>query len=276
MDRINRPKKGVNRVIDFNAKKILKRSEEDVNTRDLRDVQFNLHQKTNLIIDGLDRPAKLAGQSSIPPRAEPKGTVYKLSRASGPVKKTRTARPKVRPARREHDGIIADPAEREMVKSISGGEISETNLRARQLAEKRAGDNGSLGVYRIYETIKSTLPEQASMEYISNDERMEKLAERIKNAVRELQDLSNQLQTDEGKEMFGDNDPRDIRLFNAVASILIRIWGHNAQNKLDDFRVNSMIQLIRDGEPAWRKLIDILVEWERVRPQIGRGSWGRK
>lgn len=273
MDRIKGPKQGVNRVIDLNAK-IIERS--DRNPTDVSNVQAGVHRKTDLIIDGLNRPAKLSGQSSIPPRAESKAKVYKLSRSSGTVKKTRKARPKVRPARREHDGIIADPAEREMVKTISGGEISETNLRARQLAEKRAEDNGSLGVYRIYETIKRTFPEQPSMELTSHDERMNILAEKIKNAVRELQELSNKLQTEEGKEMFGDNDPRDIRLFNAVASILIRIWGHNAQNKIDDFRVNSMIQLIRDGEPAWRKLIDILVEWERVRPQLGKGSWGRK
>ncbi len=273
MSRIKRLKEmdGVEDTIDITERIAQRKRSEDVSN-----VTSGVHRKADLIIEGLDRPAELTGQSSIPPRAEPKAKVYKLNRSSGTVKKTRRARPKARPARREHDGIIADPAEREMVKSISGGEISETNLRAQQLAEKRAADNGSLGVYRIFETIKRTLPEQDSMEFISHDERMEALSLSIKNAVRELQELSNQLQTEEGKEMFGDNDPRDIRLFNAVASILIRIWGHNAQNKLDDFRVNSMIQLIRDGEPTWKKLIDILVEWERVRPQLGKGSWGRK
>ncbi len=273
MSRFKRLKQmqGVEDTID-----ITERIAERKRSEDVSNVTSGVHRKADLIIEGLDRPAELTGQSSIPPRAEPKAKVYKLSRSSGTVKKTRRARPKARPARREHDGIIADPAERNVVPSISGGQIEETNLRAQQLAEKRAKENGSLGVYRIYETVKRTIPEQSSMEFTSHDDRMEALAERMKNAVKELQGLSNQLQTEEGKDMFGDNDPRDIRLFNAVASILVRVWGHNAQNKIDDFRVNSMIQLIRDGEPTWRKLIDIMVEWERVKPQLGKGTWGRQ
>lgn len=234
----------------------------------------NVRAVSDLIHEDLARPATLSPGSSIPPRSpEATAQVIKFKRASRPTKRTVFAnRSKVPAKKREtfdaNAWLMREKAA-PTIESIAGGVRQQINPENMAEEDARAQQMGYAGVRKVYLTIKNTIPQAdvTDEENADYESRMSERAEKIAKAVQELENFYN-FRDKDGEPVFTD-DPRDPRLFNAVASILIGVWGHNYLTKLNDLRVNTIVLLLNRGDVSWKKLIDLMVEWEKS-PSVAR------
>ncbi len=242
-----------------------------------KDIADNIRSVSDLINDHLARPAELAAASSMPPKA-PEGKVIKFKKAP----RKRSARTDFSNRRKragaktiKFNDLLMRENTAPVIDSISGGQRQQVNPENAAAEDKAAKQKGYSGVRRVYLLIKNTLPEHDFSPALSIDagQREAQLAAGIQKAVQELQEIHSA--RDENDELIFSTDPRDPRLFNAVASILIRVWPHNYKQRLNDLRVNTIVLLLTQGDVSWRKLIDLMVEWEKMPPQSPAGKWSR-
>jgi len=243
-------------------------------SKNRRDITDHVKGVTDLIHAVLDRPAELSPGSSIPPRSpEATAQVIKFKRASKPTRRTVIADRSRVPAKKRETFDANAWLRREKaaptIASISGGVRQQINSQNMAEEDARAKKMGYEGVRKVYLTINNTIPEAdlAGEENADYESRASQRAEKIAKAVQELENFYN-FRDEDGEPVFTD-DPRDPRLFNAVASILIGVWGHNYLTKLNDLRVNTIVLLLNRGDVSWKKLIDLMVEWEKS-PSVAR------
>ncbi len=238
-----------------------------------REISDNVRGVADLFHDDLARPAMLSSESSIPPRA-PEAQVIKL----GSLKRRRVKRTvfagrrqetgKTRECLKLNDWLMREKAT-PTIESITGGTREQVSTENMAEENKRAKEHGYEGVRKMYLMIKNTIPQESETaeEPVDYDQRASQIAEKIKVAVQELEKFYS-FRDEDDEPIYTDN-PRDPRLFNAVASILIRVWGHNYLTKLNDMRVNTIVLLLNRGDVSWRKLIDLMVEWEKT-PSVAK------
>lgn len=231
----------------------------------------------DLVDKNMARPAEFATASSIPPAMQSARVIsLKGEKRKRVVKKRRmTANRRPKAKTLQMNDILTREKQQPVMVSIAGGKKDMINPDLIVRETETARRQGYAGVYRIYRLIKNTLPEkdEAGAESADRDKKMSELADRMRAAVQELEVLSTATDED-GEKLCGEN-PDDIRLFNAVASVLIRVWPHNFRIRLNDFRVNTMVLLLTRGDISWRKMLDLMVEWEKTPPQNPSGKWSK-
>ena len=219
---------------------------------------------SDLIHEGLARPAELAVGSSIPPRsAESTAQVVRLKRPS--TKRKRPDRNRRSKPLNFNEWLTRDDA-KPNIDCITGGTRKRVSAENMAEEDKRAEEQGYGGVRKVYLLIQNTIPDITEEEFDPSS-RTQVMTDKISQAVQELEQFYN-FRDEDDEPIYTDN-PSDPRLFNAVASILVRVWGHNYLNKLNDLRVNTIVLLLNRGDVSWRKLIDLMVEWEKS-PSVAR------
>lgn len=232
---------------------------------------------SDLLHEALSRPSQLSGGSSIPPRSTDTPTEFngaKIINFNNEVRKRKRTTQKNRRTRRvepqlKFNDLLIRESKMPVIDSITGGTRQQINRKNMAEEDARAKKEGYAGVRKVYLLIQNTLPDRG-ISYIENfdpDSRASNMAEKIKTAVQELEKFYSL--RDEDDEPVSTDNPADPRLFNIVASVLIRVWGHNCLTKLNDQRVNSIVMLLNQGDVSWRKLIDLMVEWEKG-PSVSR------
>lgn len=235
-----------------------------------RQVANNILTIKDLIHEDLAMPATLSTVSSIPPRS-PKATaqVIKFSSRRRLPKGTACSERRKKTHGLSCNELLMREKPEKRIESIAGGVRQQINTEYMAEENARAKKMGYAGVRNVYMMIKHTIPQTdfTDEENADYESRMSQRAEKIAKAVQELENFYN-FRDEDGEPVFTDN-PRDPRLFKAVASILIGVWGHNYLTKLNDLRVNTIVLLLNRGDVSWKKLIDLMVEWEKS-PSIAK------
>lgn len=258
-------KKTINNVVDINTPRKISLPNPSID-KDIKIVRDVIHK---------DLTKKVTLSNNDPDdQANKKGTLIDFKRASGIIRKRRNKnKPKRYTSRRikfDLNAWLADDksSRKHSMKSISGGVVSEVYTEDALKDDARAKKGGYLGVRKVYLMEKPNLP--SLMEYYSTrmteEEHKEIISEKISLAIEELSRLYEHFDED-GEHLFSDiDDVKDLKIFNKVASILIRVWGHNYLNRLNDLRINTIVLLLKRDEVSWRKIAELLAEWENLPP----------